>query len=62
VWWKGASGDKVDVGPYSLDNAIADAAFEAQRGTLLYITDETGKRLTLGAARRLKAGTPPRRS
>jgi hypothetical protein len=55
VWWHGADGGKVDVGPYSLANAIEGALDHQQRGNFLYITDDTGKRLTLKAAQRLKA-------
>jgi hypothetical protein len=55
VYWKGASGDRVDTGPVSLDNAIALADDFTHRGMLLFITDDTGKRLTLKAAERLKS-------
>jgi hypothetical protein len=58
VHWKGASGDAEDFGPFSLANAIAVADDFAERGRFLYIADETGKRLTLKAAERLKASRP----
>ena len=55
VHWRGASGETVAIGPSSLANAIALAEDQKQRGAFLYITDETGTRLTLEAAERLKA-------
>lgn len=57
VHWTDESGDKVEMGPFSLDNAIAFAEDQTQRGGFLYITDDNGKRLTLKAASRLKAAT-----
>ena len=57
VHWRGASGDPVDIGPSSLDNAIALAEDQVARGAFLYITDERGKRLTLEAAEQLKASS-----
>jgi hypothetical protein len=61
VHWKGASGDPVDIGPSSLANAIALAEDQKRRGAFLYITDETGRRLTLEAAERLKASEDAQR-
>jgi hypothetical protein len=58
VHWKGASGDEVDLGPLSLANAIAVGEDFAQHDALLYITDASGRRLTLAAAARLKAASP----
>ena len=60
VWWNGADGVRVDIGPYSLANAIEVALDQQQRGNFLYLTDDTGKRLTLAAAQRLKASTAPK--
>ena len=55
VHWKGpAAGDPVDSDLCSLANAIELAGDQRQRGRFLYLTDETGKRLTLEAAERLK--------
>ena len=62
VHWKGASGDEVDTGPFSLANAIAVAEDQADRGAFLFITDATGRRLTLEAAEQLKASADAQRT
>jgi len=54
VHWRGPAGDAVWTGPHSLDNAIDLAVDQQQLGQLLYITDDTGRRLTLKAAEQLK--------
>lgn len=51
VWWTGDAGSKVDIGPYSLANAIDSALDYEKRGAFLYITDGTGRRLTIRAAK-----------
>jgi len=62
VWWTGADGGSVDIGPLSLGNAIESALDLMARGKLLYITDDTGERLTLEAAQQLKAAADAQRS
>jgi len=62
VWWTCANGDRVDIGPLSLANAIEVALDLKDRGKLLYITDDTGERLTLEAAQQLKAVPDAQRS
>lgn len=57
VWWTGADGRKVESGPHSLANATESALDFRERGTFLYIIDDTGKRLTLETAEQLRASS-----